>query len=477
MAGPAATRLHSKLGGKPATGRPGAPNLAYRRRLERLREQYLAIPREAPVRLAKRTSNLFRARSAPAGPGLGVSAFDGVLSVDPATGTADVQGMTTYEHLVDATLAHSMMPLVVPQLRTITLGGAVTGLGIESASFRNGLPHESVLEMEVMTGDGRIVLARPQGEYSDLFHGFPNSYGTLGYALRLRIELEPVRPYVRLRHLPFPDRNAYFAAVAEITATRSWDGETVDFMDGTVFGPGAHYLSLGMMVDEAPWTSDYTGEQIYYSSIPGRREDHLTIRDYLWRWDTDWFWCSKSFGVQRPRLRRLWPKRWLRSDVYWRIVALERRYQIVGWLDSLRGRPGRESVIQDVEVPAGRAGEFLEAFHREIGMAPVWVCPLRLRQVQEPWTLYTLDPETTYVNFGFWGAVERKPGAGENDRNLTIERLVADLGGRKSLYSTSFYEENEFHRLYGGKAYDDLKQKYDPDRRLLGLYEKCVKGS
>ncbi|MGE5857932.1 MAG: FAD-binding oxidoreductase, partial [Solirubrobacterales bacterium] len=244
MAGPAATRVHSKLGGKPATGRPGAPNLAYTRHLERLREQYLAIPREAPVRLAKRTSNLFRSRSAPAGPGLGVSAFDGVLSVDPATGTADVQGMTTYEHLVDAALAHSMMPLVVPQLRTITLGGAVTGLGIESASFRNGLPHESVLEMEVMTGDGRIVLARPQGEYSDLFHGFPNSYGTLGYALRLRIELEPVRPYVRLRHLPFPDRNAYFAAVAEITATRSWDGETVDFMDGTVFGPGVHYLSL-----------------------------------------------------------------------------------------------------------------------------------------------------------------------------------------------------------------------------------------
>lgn len=45
MAGPAATRLHSKLGGKPATGGPGAPNLAYRRRLERLREQYLATPR------------------------------------------------------------------------------------------------------------------------------------------------------------------------------------------------------------------------------------------------------------------------------------------------------------------------------------------------------------------------------------------------------------------------------------------------
>ena len=69
--------------------------------------------------------------------------------------------MTTYEHLVDATLPHGLMPLVVPQLKTITLGGAVTGLGIESSSFRNGCPHESVLELEVLTGDGRSSSPAP----------------------------------------------------------------------------------------------------------------------------------------------------------------------------------------------------------------------------------------------------------------------------------------------------------------------------
>src|SRR5215212_2499452 len=69
--------------------------------------------------------------------------------------TAVVQGMTTYEDLVDATLAHGLMPFVVPQLKTITLGGAVTGLGIEASSWRNGLPHESVRSIDVLTGDGR----------------------------------------------------------------------------------------------------------------------------------------------------------------------------------------------------------------------------------------------------------------------------------------------------------------------------------
>ena len=129
-------------------------------------------------------------------PGLDVVDFDGVLHVDPVARTAEVQGMTTYEHLVEATLPHGLMPLCVPQLKTITLGGAVTGLGIESTSFTWGLPHESVIEMDVLTGDGRVlkVSGRDDDPHRDLYYGFPNSYGTLGYALRLKIDGQPGAP-------------------------------------------------------------------------------------------------------------------------------------------------------------------------------------------------------------------------------------------------------------------------------------------
>jgi FAD/FMN-containing dehydrogenase len=284
----------------------------YEARKAELREQLAAAPNGAPPRLAKSTSNLFRARRNGA-PRLGVEGLETVLSVDPRTRTAQVGGMTTYERLVDATLAHGLMPLVVPQLKTITLGGAVSGLGIEASSFRNGMPHESVRELEVLTGDGRIVVARREGEHRDLFNGFPNSYGTLGYALRLEIELEPVKPFVRLRHVPFDERGAFFTVLDEVCETRTYEGERVDFVDGTVFGAHELYLSLGTFFDEAPETSDYTGTEIYYRSLRERRSDHLTVRDYLWRWDTDWFWCSRAFGVQDPRVRRLVPKRLLRS--------------------------------------------------------------------------------------------------------------------------------------------------------------------
>src|SRR5579862_2099813 len=184
---------------------------AHEAAVARLQAAYAAAPPGAPVRLAKRTSNLFRFREASGGTGpvlLDVSAFGPVLSVDPVTRTAKVGAMTTYEYLCDATLPHQLMPMVVLQLKTITLGGAVTGLGIESSSFRNGLPHESALEIEILTGAGEVVVATPDGEHADLFRIFPNSYGTLGYALRVKIELEPVHPFVQLRHVRFTDLDA-----------------------------------------------------------------------------------------------------------------------------------------------------------------------------------------------------------------------------------------------------------------------------
>jgi len=471
----------------------------------RLRSSYAAIPSGAPVRLAKRTSNLFRPRAATSAPGLDVSGLDGVIAVDPAGRTADVQGMCTYEDLVDATLPHGLIPYVVPQLRTITLGGAVTGLGIESTSFRNGLPHESVLEMDVFTGAGEVVTCRPGpgGEHADLFDAFPNSYGSLGYATRLRIRLEPVPGYVALRHVRFDDLGLLAKSIAEIAETSSYAGERVDAFDGVAFEPGEYYLSLARWSDgrdlggrvasasERIETSDYTGQQIYYRSIQDRGSagsggDTLTMYDYLWRWDTDWFWCSGAFGVQNPRVRRLWPKRWRRSDVYHKLIGLDRKVGFADWLDRRQGRPLRERVIQDVEVPAERLPEFLEWFDEAVGMRPVWLCPLRLlgnasvatTEVvgrDRPWPSYPLDPEHLYVNVGFWGTVHVGPDALEGPRNRAIEAKVHDLGGHKSLYSEAFYDRDTFDELYDGANLAAVKGSYDPDDRLTTLYDKAVK--
>ncbi|EUA78569.1 FAD binding domain protein [Mycobacterium xenopi 4042] len=270
---------------------------------------YRSIPATASVRLAKPTSNLFRARAKRDAPGLDTSGLTDVIWVDPDARTADVAGMCTYEDLVAATLPYGLSPLVVPQLKTITLGGAVTGLGIESASFRNGLPHESVLEMDILTGAGELLTVSPH-QHADLYRAFPNSYGTLGYSTRLRIELEAVKPFVALRHVRFHSLADMVAAMDRIVDTGGFDGVPVDYLDGVVFSADESYLCVGVRTTTPGPVSDYTGQQIYYRSIQhdtGIKEDRLTILDYFWRWDTDWFWCSRSFGAQNPRIRRFWP--------------------------------------------------------------------------------------------------------------------------------------------------------------------------
>ena len=441
----------------------------HERAVARLRSSCDAIPDGAPVRLAKRTSNLFRPRAATTGPGLDVSGLTGVIEVDPAAGTAEVQGMCTYEDLVAATLAHSLVPLVVPQLRTITLGGAVTGLGVESTSFRSGLPHESVLEMDVLTGAGEVVTTRPGDA---LFDAFPNSYGSLGYATRLRIELEPVPGRVALRHVRFDDPARLVEAIAQVTATREWDGARVDGLDGVAFEPGELYLSLATWTDDPGPTSDYTGQQVYYRSIRERGADLLTMEDYLWRWDTDWFWCSAAFGAQHPLVRRVWPRRWRRSDVYHRLVGLDARLGLVDRLDRRAGRPQRERVVQDVEVPVERLPEFLDWFDEHVGMTPVWICPLVARR---DWPTYPLEPGRPYVNIGFWGTVHVGDDAPRGPVNRAVEERVHALGGHKSLYSEAFYDRETFDRLYDGARLAAVKAVHDPDDRLTSLYDKVVR--
>jgi FAD/FMN-containing dehydrogenase len=213
---------------------------------------------------------------------------------------------------------------------------------------------------------------------------------------------------------------------------------------------------------------------IYYRSIQRRTEDYLTVRDYLWRWDTDWFWCSRALGVQRPLVRRFWPRRYRRSDVYRRLVAFDRRHRLSSRLLRMRHRPRQEAVVQDVEVPVGRTAEFLDLFHREVGISPVWLCPLRLR-AKQTWPLYPLEPDQLYVNVGFWSSVDLRDDQPEDFHNRLIEEAVSDLGGHKSLYSTVHYPREEFWRRYNGAAYGALKSSYDPDGRLPDLYDKCVR--
>ena len=445
---------------------PAAPDAGHAQRRAALAAA-LKARGPGPIRLRKDTSNLFRDRAHEAGNGLDARAFDHVLAVDPSAGLVEAEGLVTYEALTAACLARGVMPAVVPELKTITLGGAAAGVGIEASSFRHGLVHESLVEIDVLTGTGEIVTARRDNEHADLFYGFPNSYGTLGYALRLVARTAPVLPYLALRHARFADAAAFFAALAAACASDA------DFVDAVAFGAGDLVLNTARFVAAAPYVSDYTYEHVFYRSLRTREQDYLTAHDFIWRWDTDWFWCSKNVGAQHPLVRRLFGRRRLGSRTYQKIMRWNARWNLTGRFDRLR-HGHRESVIQDVDIPLADAPAFLEFFLREVPVRPVWLCPLRTGADAARFALYPTRADSLYVNFGFWDVVRTAEEHPRGHFNRLVEGEVARLHGIKSLYSESYYSREAFDAAYNGAAWQALKRRYDPDAAFPGLYEKCV---
>ena len=431
----------------------------HQRRCDKIVADLAAVrARGSNIALAKSTSNLFRHRDQKRARKIDVRDFNHVLSIDRERMLADVEGMTTYDTFVAETLRQGLLPTVVPQLKTITVGGAISGLGIESSSFRFGLVHETVEEMEILLGDGSIVVCS-RDRNQDLFYGFPNSYGTLGYVLGLKMRLIPAKPYVHLKHTKFSEPQAYFTAISNLFGrTRA------DYLDGAIFSKDEMYLTTAEFAADAPRMSDYTYMDIYYQSMRRKREDWLTAKGYIWRWDTDWFWCSKHFYVQNPIVRFAATKWMLNSRTYQRIMRLS--YKV------MPNSNGFESVIQDVDIPIENAVEFFEFLMGEIGIAPVWVCPFRSYDPDVTYDLCPIDPNKLYINFGFWDMIATTHESGYF--NKKVERKAIELKGQKGLYSTAFYDPETFWKIYDKCRYDELKRKYDAEGIFQDLYTKCV---
>jgi hypothetical protein len=148
------------------------------------------------------------------------------------------------------------------------------------------------------------------------------------------------------------------------------------------------------------------------------------------------------------------------------------RLKLTELRDRMRGLHA-EAVIQDVDVPIERAGEFLGFYRRDIGLWPVWLCPIGPGPDCERYTLYPMQ-RRTYINFGFWD-VKRTPYALEPGHFVRlVEHEVQALGGIKSLYSETCLGRQAFFRMFGGDGYHRLKSRYDPNGTFPDLYEKCV---
>lgn len=423
------------------------------------------------LRLRKRTSsNLFRyqGRTAAAGGQVDLRAFDRVLHVDVAGRTLDVEGLAPYERVVDAVLPAGLLPTITPELKHITVGGAVVGIGIESNSYRYGFVHDAMTEAEVLLPDGRVVLCTPDNEHAGLFHGLANSYGTLGYVLRVTLALRPAKPFVALHTRELGGTGELLDAMAAAV-----DDPSVDYIECLAYAKDRLYLTVGREQDTGgPLTSIY-GSTVFYREISRPGDLTLTTRDYLFRYDPEWFW---GLPESRPfRLFRRWAPPGLRhSGVYGRYLAARRA--VVRRLPFVAADgESLELLIQDWEVPWCHAAALLQFVFDTADLAgrPLMVAPLRVPAAA---TCYPMEPGALYLNVGSYNYIRRAPGRAAYDATRAIDGFCFAHDGIKMLYSTTFLGEEAFAARYGGEAYAALKQEYDPGGRLPTLFDKAVRG-
>jgi FAD/FMN-containing dehydrogenase len=161
-----------------------------------------------------------------------LSDLNEILEIDPGRRVAVAESGVTFVDLVTATLEHGLLPIVVPELKTITIGGAVAGCSIESTSFVHGGFHDTCLEYEVVTTSGEVLTCRPDNEHALTFEMQHGAFGTLGILTKLTFRLMPAKPYVRVAYERHASLAEYQAAI-----WRHFEARNVTFMEASFTRP------------------------------------------------------------------------------------------------------------------------------------------------------------------------------------------------------------------------------------------------
>ena len=386
----------------------------------------------------------------PPGRRLDLSALDRILELDVENRTCTCEAGVTFEQLVRATLPRGLAPAVVPELKTITVGGAVSGCSIESMSFRHGGFHDSCLEYEVLTATGERLLCTPDNEHALLFQMLHGTFGTLGVICAVKLRLVPARRFVNVEYERYTQHAGFEDAVRRHAAA-----DDVDFMDGYVHGPERYVLSTARFSATAPYTRRYDWMREYCESTEHLDEDWMTTEQYFFRYDRG--------------ITHLWPRAWLGRLLFGRLSTSTNRLKLANRFEWLL--PKREpKVFVDTFLPLSRAARFLDWYRREVGAYPLWLVPYRRVRDYEwisPEFFRGLDDDL-FLDIAIYGVEQR---AGQN-LYREIEVALNEIGGIKTLISHNYYPREEFWRIWNRDNYEKVKARVDPANVFRDLYEK-----
>lgn len=382
-----------------------------------------------------------------------ISDMNTILEIDAEKRICVAEPGVTFVDLVEATLRHGLVPIVVPELKTITIGGAVSGCSIESMSFQYGGFHDTCLAYEVISAKGEVLICTPDNENSFIFQMMQSSFGTLGILTKLSFKLVPAKPYVHMIYETHRSLEAYQASIMN-----HFERKDIDFMDGIIHSPTEWVLSTGRFVDEAPYTNAYDWMKVYYISTRERVEDYLKTPDYFFRYDR-----GVTNVHPRSAIGRFFFGKWLgSSEVLW----------LAQKLGSLV-MPKKPAMIVDIFIPFSKAGEFFDWYGREFHFFPLWCVPYKRMRNYE-WLsdrFFEELKDPLFLDLAIYGMEQN----GDKNYYQMMEQKLIELRGMKSLIAHNYYTEEDFWKTWNRENYGKAKAMMDPDNIFRDVYTKMCK--
>jgi FAD/FMN-containing dehydrogenase len=383
-----------------------------------------------------------------------ISSLNTIIEIDKNNLTCRAEAGVTFEQVVKETLKYRLIPPIVPELKTITLGGAIAGCSVESMSFRYGGFHNCCLEYELVTGTGETLVCSP-AQHADVFNMLPNSFGTLGVLTSIRFKLIPAKAYIHITYIKYASFKELMQAIRH-----HYQQQDIDFMDAIVHAPDACVLCLGSFTDDAPYVHTYDWE-IYYKSTRQHTEDYLSVYDYLFRYDRECHWLTRNYGLENRLLRFLFGSFFLGSS---KMLKLAHKLPIMNY--SLHG----PKVVADVFIPYTNSEEFFDWYLKLFNFFPLWVVPYHMDKAY-PWlnpALMQDVKDTLFIDCAIYGFKQDK----SHNYYKELEKKVFALKGIKTLITHNYYDESEFWQSFNKDMYDKIKAQTDPCNIFGQLYTK-----
>lgn len=392
------------------------------------------------------------------------SSLNHVLRVDKTTKTAVVEPNVPMDALVEATLKEGLIPQIVMEFPSITVGGGFSGSAGESSSFRFGLFEAIINWIEIVLPTGEVTRASKL-EKPDLFWCAASAFGTLGVVTLLQVQLMDAKKYVTLTYHFSKGFGDTLAKIKEETG----NGEN-SYVDAIMFTKSSAVTCSGRLVDDLPSGEEpkrftrrkdpwfYIRAKQVHSKLSRSPQtamtDYIPLVDYLFRYDRGGFWTGRqAFDYFKVPFNRI--TRYLLDPLLYTSVINTAQ---------VKTDFANHFMIQDCGIPFDRCEEFKTWLDDNIGLYPIWLCPLRPRR-DSPDSCHGihaamgLPDYPDLLNFGVWGLASWDRGEALA-KNKAVEKIVREMGGWKTLYAHAYYTQDEFWELYDRDSYNAVREKY-----------------